>query len=211
MLRVDERCISCLGGGVELAGGSFTTGVLGSGDDLEILAFQFFVEFLPAWQIECASSPRGPGEQQHLFPAELRQFHGVALAVWQSEIGGDALAEIATANNRNFSVAPRIGNRIGHFRLAQLFGKGAEVEAVGAGEAFGYGNAKFVEAGTLRFQIETVDALEVGFGDPQAACIGERVGEWYCTVGEQNSCGWARRSEKRWGSEGSEECAPVHV
>ena len=42
-------------------------------DDLKVLGFVFLVEFLPAWQIEAAASPGGPGDQQHSFAAEIAE------------------------------------------------------------------------------------------------------------------------------------------
>jgi len=62
MLRVDQGGIGGFGAVVPLTGRRLTAGVLRCRDDLEILVLQFGVKFLPAWQIEPAASPRGPGD-----------------------------------------------------------------------------------------------------------------------------------------------------
>jgi hypothetical protein len=58
--RIDQRRKSRMGFVVPRSGGRFSVDILGGSDDLEILALQFFIDFLPAWQIEAAPSPRGP-------------------------------------------------------------------------------------------------------------------------------------------------------
>jgi hypothetical protein len=57
MLHVDQRGVSRLGAVVPLPGRSFAAGVLRRGDNFKIFVLQLFVNFLPAWQIETASSP----------------------------------------------------------------------------------------------------------------------------------------------------------
>jgi hypothetical protein len=47
---------------VPLARRALAARVLGRRDDFEILVLQFRVQFLPAWQIETAASPGGPGD-----------------------------------------------------------------------------------------------------------------------------------------------------
>lgn len=71
VLRVIKRRECGLGAIVELACGCLAGRVLGRRDDLEILILQFLVDLLPTWQIEAATSPRGPGQQQHLLASEI--------------------------------------------------------------------------------------------------------------------------------------------
>jgi len=87
MLRVDQCCVRCLGLVIPLSGGGFTTCVLGSRDDLEILVLQLLVNFLPAWQIEAAASPGSPGDHQHFLAAEIRKMNDTAFSIWGSKIG----------------------------------------------------------------------------------------------------------------------------
>jgi hypothetical protein len=61
-LDVDQGGKGRLGLVIPLAGRLFAAGILRRGDDLEILVFQFGVQFLPAWQIEAAASPGCPGD-----------------------------------------------------------------------------------------------------------------------------------------------------
>ena len=72
MRGIDQRRVGGLGRVVPLARGRFAAGVLRDGDDLKVLALQFFVECLPTWQIKSAPSPGCPGYEQHLLSPELR-------------------------------------------------------------------------------------------------------------------------------------------
>ena len=71
MLRIDQSRIRRLGLVVPLPGSSFPASVLGGSDNLEILVLQLSVNFLPAWQIEAAPSPGGPGDHQDFLAAEI--------------------------------------------------------------------------------------------------------------------------------------------
>ena len=71
MLDVDQRCVGCIGAVIPLTSRLFAARILCRRDDLEILALQLGVEFLPAWQIQPAASPGGPGDHQHLFAAKI--------------------------------------------------------------------------------------------------------------------------------------------
>ena len=62
-------------------------GIKGYGDYGEIVILQFFVDGLPDWQVEAASSPGGPGHQQDFVPTIIRQRVQLAIEVRQSEIG----------------------------------------------------------------------------------------------------------------------------
>ena len=90
VFRVDQSGVRGFGAIVPLAGRGFSAGILRGGDNLKILALHFFVKFLPAWQIEAASSPGGPGDHQGFLPAKIRKVNDFALAIRHGEIGGDA-------------------------------------------------------------------------------------------------------------------------
>jgi hypothetical protein len=81
VLRVDQSGEGRLGRVVPFAGSRFAARVLSRGNDLEILNVELTVDFLPAWQIKTAASPRGPGEDQYLFVTEIGQSHDAAAAV----------------------------------------------------------------------------------------------------------------------------------
>jgi hypothetical protein len=49
MIRVDESLIGGVRGVVERAGSVLSGRALGDGDDLEVLASDLFVDFLPTW------------------------------------------------------------------------------------------------------------------------------------------------------------------
>jgi hypothetical protein len=87
---VDERGERRLGGVVPLAGRGFAADVLRGGDDLEVLVLQFSVDLLPAWQIESAPSPGGPGDDQRFLATEAGKVHGTAQAIGDFEIRRDA-------------------------------------------------------------------------------------------------------------------------
>ena len=106
MLGVDQRGKRCFRRVVPLARGSLAAGVLRGRDDFEILILELGVEFLPAWQIQTAASPGGPGDYEHLLAAQAGEVDDVAAAVGDREIGSDARAvEIAT-HHGNFAEAP---------------------------------------------------------------------------------------------------------
>jgi hypothetical protein len=87
---IDERGVGGFGGVVPFSGGGFAPGILGGGDDFKILIVQFGVEFLPAWQVETAASPTGPGDDERLLAAEIGEVDDLPLAVGDGEIGSDA-------------------------------------------------------------------------------------------------------------------------
>ena len=86
MTLVDESRKRCLCRVVPLAGSRFAPGILRRRNDLEVCAPEFFVKFLPAWQIESAPSPGGPGDEEHFLAAELRQLYETAGAIGDREI-----------------------------------------------------------------------------------------------------------------------------
>jgi hypothetical protein len=71
MLDIDQRRVSGMGEVIPFARRLFPASILRRRDDLEILVLQLGVEFLPAWQIQTAASPGGPGDHQHLFAAKI--------------------------------------------------------------------------------------------------------------------------------------------
>ena len=90
MLYIDQRRVRRLSRVVPFTSGRFPARVLGRRDDFEVLVLQLAVEFLPAWQIEAASSPGGPGYHQHFLAAKIGEMHHAALAVRRGEIGREA-------------------------------------------------------------------------------------------------------------------------
>jgi hypothetical protein len=71
MLDIDQRRVSGMGEVVPFARRLFTARVLCRRDDLEILVLQLAVKFLPAWQIQSAASPGGPGDHQHFLATKI--------------------------------------------------------------------------------------------------------------------------------------------
>lgn len=86
MLRVDQRGVGRLGGVIPLACRFLAAGILGSRDDFEIPVLQLLVNFLPAWQIEAATSPGCPGDHQGFPALEIGQVDDAALAVGHGEV-----------------------------------------------------------------------------------------------------------------------------
>ena len=73
MVGVDECGERRLGCVVPFAGRCLTARVLRSSDDFEVGALELVIQFLPTWQIKPAPSPGGPGDEQDLLAAELRE------------------------------------------------------------------------------------------------------------------------------------------
>jgi len=97
VVKVEESRKSSFGAIVELSRCGFAGGVLCRGDDFKILAFEFFVNLLPAWQILRAPSPGSPGEKQDFLPAEIRQAHSLAFSVGQGKVRCDRRIKETTA------------------------------------------------------------------------------------------------------------------
>jgi len=57
MFRIDERRKRGTRSVIPFAGRCLATNILGGRDNLEVAILQLRVDFLPAWQIEAASSP----------------------------------------------------------------------------------------------------------------------------------------------------------
>ena len=97
MVTVEEGRKGCFGPIVELSRCVFAGGVLCRRDDFKILAFEFFVNLLPAWQILRAPSPGSPGEKQDFLPPEIRKAHGLAFSVGQGKVRCDRRIKETTA------------------------------------------------------------------------------------------------------------------
>ncbi len=87
MSPVDERRERGVRRVIPATGSCLTRCVLSGGDDLEVSGLELAVDVLPAWQIEPAPSPGGPGHQQHLLAAEVRQVDRAALAIRDGDVG----------------------------------------------------------------------------------------------------------------------------
>ena len=89
MAFVDQHCVSgsrfCLGD--PFPGIFDATGILGYGEDFEILVFQLLVKRLPAWQVKAAASPGSPRNQEDFFAAKVREGVCFARHIGQCEIG----------------------------------------------------------------------------------------------------------------------------
>ncbi len=121
MLGVNESGVGSFRGVVPFSRGCFSAGILRGGDDFEILVVQFGVEFLPAWQIETAASPGGPGDYQRFLAAKIGEVHHAAFAVGDGEIGGDAGVVESTAEDGNFAEAVDV--QVGDVGFADFAGE----------------------------------------------------------------------------------------
>jgi hypothetical protein len=126
---------------------------------------QFGVEFLPAWQIETAASPGGPGDYECLFASEIGKVHDLPLTVGDGEIRSDAGVIEGSAKDGNFAEAVDV--LIRDDALADFVGEAGEVEPVAVFESFGERDANVGAAGALGFDLEFVDAREVLRLDPE--------------------------------------------
>jgi hypothetical protein len=86
VLDVDERGECRFRGIVPLSCGSFASGVLGCGDDFEVLALEFLINLLPAWQIKPAASPGSPGHDEHFLAAKIGEMDQPSLSVGNRKI-----------------------------------------------------------------------------------------------------------------------------
>ncbi len=164
---VDERRVSGLGGVVPLARGGFPACVLRGGDEFKALGFEFLIDGLPAWQIEAASSPGGPTEQEDFAAAEVGEADGLALAVGDGKVRGDAGLEEAGAEHGHFAEAPEAA--FVDEGLTNFAGEAGEVERVPAFELLGQRDADISAAGALGFDFEAVDLGQCRGGDPEVA------------------------------------------
>jgi hypothetical protein len=187
VLGVDQRGVRRFGGVVPFSGGGFSASVLRRGDDFEIFIMQLGVEFLPAWQIESAASPTGPGDDECLLATEIGQVDDLPFAVGDSEIGGNARVVEASAEDGNFAEA--IDVLIGDNLLADLVREAGEVEPVAVFERFRERDADVGAARALWFDLEFVDAREVLGLDPEVLIDGANFIESDGIFAEQDSGG----------------------
>jgi hypothetical protein len=185
MLHVDQSRIRRFGGVVPFSSGGFPARVLCGGDDFKILVVQLAVNFLPAWQIETASSPGGPGDYQRFLAAKIGEVDDLPLAVGNGEIGSDARVIEATAEDGNFAEAPDV--LVGDERLANLMGKSGEVKPLAVFQSFRKRDTDIGAAGALRFDLEFIDAREVFRLNPEVLLIGAGLIEDDGVVAEQDS------------------------
>src|SRR5262249_12654528 len=155
MLRVHQRGERGLGGVIPFAGRRLAAGVLGGGDDFEILVLQLAIDFLPTWQIEPAASPGRPRHDQHFLPAELRKPDGATLTVGPAKPRGSARLTEPAAQHRNLAEAPNAGVR--HVLLPDAPRETGEVEPLAILEILGDRNTDIGAAGALRLQLELIN------------------------------------------------------
>jgi hypothetical protein len=84
---VAQRLRQICGGANPAFNASASAGVKSDWDYREIPILQLFVDALPDWPIEAASSPRGPRHQQDLLPTIVREQMQPAIKVGQREVG----------------------------------------------------------------------------------------------------------------------------
>jgi hypothetical protein len=188
---------------VPAAGRGFTSGILGGGDDFEILVLELGVEFLPAWQIVAAASPGGPGYRQHLLTAEIGEVDGAAFPVGYGEIRSHPGAVEIAANHRHLAKAPN--PRFMDAGLMEALGKAGEIEPGTALQYLRNWNAHVGAAGALRLQCELVDAGKIAGSDPKVLGIRTDLGELDGPVIIEHSHTGGRRGERARGSGGGQQ------
>jgi hypothetical protein len=167
---VDQSRVGGFRGVVPFSGGGLASGILGGGDDFEILIVKLGVEFLPARQIESAASPTGPGDNQSLLAAKIGKVDDLTFAVGDGEIGGEAGVVESSAEDGDFAEAVDV--LIGDYSLADFVGESGEVKPVAILESFREGDADVGAAGALRFDLEFIDSREVFGVDPEVPGVG---------------------------------------
>ena len=203
MLCVDQGGEGRVGTIVPAAGRCFASGILGGGDDFEILVLQLGVEFLPAWQIVAAASPGGPGYHQHLLTAEIGEVDGAAFPVGYGEIRSDPGAVEIAANYRHLAKAPNA--RFMDARLMEALGKASEIEPRTALQYPRNGNAHVGAARALRLQCELVDAGKIVGSDPKVLGIRADLGELDSPVIIKHSHSGGGRGERAGSSSGGQQ------
>ena len=197
---------------VPRSGGGFPIDILRGRDDLEILVLQLFVDFLPAWQIEAAASPRGPGDHQHLFAAEVGKMDHAPFAIRSGKVRRHAGIVKASPNHGYLAEAPDAG--IGDNGLAKFSREAAEIEPLSSFEVLGDWNTHIRAAGAFRFQLELVDARKIGSAHPQILGVGTDFVQFggMIVVQDRGRGGSGRRGESGRSAGGSEQKIPAfHV
>ena len=86
LLLVDQRGVFRLRGddpGPRVFGAA---GVLRHGNDFEVFVLQFFVERLPAWQVETAASPGRPGDEQNFLATKVSERMQLAIQIRERKV-----------------------------------------------------------------------------------------------------------------------------
>jgi hypothetical protein len=170
MLDVNQRRKGRFGFVVPLAGGCFASGILRCGNDFEILVLQFLVGFLPAWQIESAASPTGPGDHQNFLAAKIVEVHYAPITIRHGEIGGDAGVVESSTEQRDFAETVDAGVVMDH-RLSGFAREAGEVEIFFALQILRNGDAEILTACALRLDVEIVDGGEIDFAYPEVTFL----------------------------------------
>jgi hypothetical protein len=206
MFDVDQRGESRLGTVIPLAGRGFTAGVLGSRDDFKIpvvtRVVEFFVDFLPAWQIEPAPSPTRPGDHQDFLTSEIAQVDDSAATVGHGEIGRGPRIVKCASQYWNFAEAMDTAVLIGHRDLADFAREPAQIEILIFHQSLGERDAQIFAAGAFGFNFEIVDLRKIGLENPEIARIGHGFVERYCASPVEHDGGRLRRGRSH-GSGGS--------
>ena len=194
---VDECRVSGLGLVVPFAGRGFPACVLRGGDEFKALGFEFLINDLPAWQIEAAPSPGGPTEKEDFATAEVGEADGLALAVGNGEVRGDAGLEKACAEDGHFAEAPEVA--LVDEGLTNFAGEAGEVEPASPLQLLGQRDADVGAAGPLRFDFEAVDAWKGRVGDPEVAVFETAGGQRGLAIFVKDVDGCRRRGAKGCG------------
>src|SRR5262249_1728574 len=147
-------------------------GILGHGNDLEILVSQLLVECLPAWQVKAAASPGGPGDKQNFLAAKIRERVWFAVDIRQCEVRRAQRSQ-SLALVRTQAEVPGGGREVMRYRLADQGGKGCEIEPGLAGLAveefllarLGQRETQLIAANALWLELEAGGAGQVGRAD----------------------------------------------
>ena len=187
---VDECRVSGLGLVVPFAGRGFPACVLRGGDEFKALGFEFLINDLPAWQIEAAPSPGGPTEKEDFATAEVGEADGLALAVGNGEVRGDAGLEKACAEDGHFAEAPEVA--LVDEGLTNFAGEAGEIEPAALREALRNRDTDVRAACALRLQCELVDIRQILGTHPQLAALGPGVVERYGPISVEHGGGGGR-------------------
>ncbi len=169
MLGVDQGRVGSFSSIVPLARSRFPTRILRGGDDFKVLIFQFRVQFLPAWQIEAASSPGCPGDNEDLFAPKVRQMDDAAFTVGSREIRREAGVEVGSTHDRDLAHAPDAG--VCDKRFPSSLGKARQMEQSILTEGPRNGNADVRTAGPLLLQFEAIDARQIRRAYPELLAL----------------------------------------
>ena len=166
MFRIDEGGKRGPGRVVPFPSRGLAADVLSGCDNLEVVILQLGVDVLPTWQIEPASSPRGPRDEKDLFSAEIVQTNGASRPVGNGQIRRQPPLPETAADRLNFTEAPHARRRIRHDRLPHLACEPGQIEIRGAPQLLGDGNAEVGATGTLRLDLEVIQSRQITRANP---------------------------------------------